>query len=189
VYLLELKAGTKLHELTRTGMVPMPDDDLAADLYEEICEVLGTGGYEHYEISNFAKKGRQSRHNLKYWEDSVYMGLGAAAHGMTGRLRYANIEDLDQYMTAVSQDKLPHATQTEVTPEARFKDAMIMGARLVRGIDLALLGERYKVDAVAFVMDTIGDLSNAGLFVLDGQVLKLTHSGRLLSNVVFARWL
>jgi oxygen-independent coproporphyrinogen III oxidase len=189
VYLLELKAGTKLHELVRAGKVQMTDDDLAADLYEEICNLLGEAGFEQYEISNFAREGRQSRHNLKYWDDSIYIGLGSGAHGMTGRARYANPEELEQYEAAVKQNRLPTATATELTPETRFKDALIMGTRLVRGVDLELLGERYQVDAKAFVIDTIGDLSDAGLFVLDGGLLTLTPRGRLLSNVVFARWL
>jgi oxygen-independent coproporphyrinogen III oxidase len=189
VYLLELKAGTKLHTLTETGEVPMPDDDLAADLYEEICDILSATGYEHYEISNFARQGCQSRHNLKYWEDSIYVGLGAGAHGMTGRARYANLEDLDQYEAALNKRQLPIAVMTELTPESRFKDALIMGMRLVRGIDLRRLSDQYQADAKAFVMDTIEDLSESGLFVLDGESLTLTPRGRLLSNVVFARWL
>jgi putative oxygen-independent coproporphyrinogen III oxidase len=189
VYLLELKTGSRLCELIATGEAPMPDDDFAADLYEEICNILGVAGYEHYEISNFAKKGRQSVHNLKYWEDSIYIGLGSGAHGMTGRHRYANLENLDQYETAVDQNRLPYATLTELTPEARFKDALIMGMRMTRGVDFAHFGDRYRVDAKKFVMETVGDLRDADLLILDGEVLRFTPRGRLLSNLVFVRWL
>jgi oxygen-independent coproporphyrinogen-3 oxidase len=188
VYLLELKPGTRLHTRITSGATEKPDDDLAADLYEETCSLLSASGYEHYEISNFAREGRLSRHNLKYWEDSPYIGLGAGAHGMTGRVRYANLEDLRQYQNEVNQEKLPVATLTELTPETRFKEALIMGLRLVRGVDLEHMSRRYLVDVKAFVADTVGDLSHAGLVALDGEILSLTPRGRLLSNVVFSRW-
>lgn len=189
VYLLERKPGTKLHDFISSGEAPMPDDDLAADLYEEICSFLESAGYEHYEISNFAREGRVSRHNLKYWEDSPYIGLGSGAHGMTGRARYANLENLERYEAELSQGRLPTATFTELLPETRFKDALIMGLRLTKGLDLDYLSVRYSVDARAFVLGTIADLEDAGLFVLGEAVLRFTPKGRLLSNIVFSRWL
>ena len=84
VYLLEVKEGTALEACIRNGQVQAPDDDLTAMLYEHICETVVKAGYEHYEISNFARPGRVSRHNLKYWQDCIYIALGAGGHGMTG---------------------------------------------------------------------------------------------------------
>ncbi|MGO9571971.1 MAG: radical SAM family heme chaperone HemW [Desulfomonilaceae bacterium] len=188
IYLLELKSGTKLNSMIRDGQMPPLDDDLSADLYEDICLFAETAGYQHYEISNFARNRRFALHNLKYWQDRLYIGCGSGAHGMTGRGRYANLENLEDYEQAVGEDRLPFQSLTEMTPMTRFKDALIMGLRLVNGIDLELLGKRYQVDALAFVMDTIGDLEPAGLFVLDRDNLVLTSRGRLLSNVVFSRW-
>ena len=188
VYLLEVKPGTILAANIQAQTVPEPDEDLIADLYEDICSAAAGRGYEQYEIANFCLPGHASLHNLKYWQDRVFLGVGAAAHGMTGRHRYANTGDLHEYEQAVSQPLLPCAHMQELTPETRFKDALIMGLRLVKGLDLDVLGCAYRVDARAYVEETIGDLSEAGLFVIQGSTLRLTDRGRLLSNVVFARW-
>jgi oxygen-independent coproporphyrinogen-3 oxidase len=188
IYLLELKKGTKLDSMIRDGRLPPPDDDLCADLYEDICLFAGKTGYEQYEISNFARNGLVALHNLKYWEDKVYIGFGPGAHGMTGRHRYANLENLQEYERAIRQSSLPFASLAELTPAGRFKDALIMGLRLVKGMDLQALGKHYQVDARTFVMETIGDLESAGLFTLAGHSLVLTAKGRLLSNTVFSRW-
>lgn len=188
IYLLELKPGTKLEAKIRGQELPPLDDDLAAELYEDLCSAVIGAGYEHYELSNFAREGYCCRHNLKYWCDEIYLGFGAGAHGMTGRARYANLEDVATYRECIDSGRLPVASFTEMTPEIRFKDALIMGLRLVRGLDLELLGARYRVDAREFVVETIGGLHPAGLFVLEGHQLRLTARGRLLSNTIFSRW-
>jgi oxygen-independent coproporphyrinogen III oxidase len=188
IYLLEVKEGTELEARIRSGQVQVPDDDLAATLYEYICETVGGAGYEHYEISNFARPGGVSRHNLKYWEDGIYVAFGPGAHGMTGRNRYVNMEDLNNYAEFVNENKMPFSSLTELSPEIRFKDALIMGTRLVAGLDLQFLGERYRVDAEAFVRASIGDLSDSGLFKTEARKLILTARGRLLSNIIFSRW-
>ncbi len=188
VYLLEVKEGTALEACIRNGKVQAPDDDLTATLYEHICETVVKAGYEHYEISNFARPGRVSRHNLKYWQDGIYIALGAGGHGMTGQHRYANVGDLDKYSESINHDEVPFESLTALTPEVRFRDALIMGTRLVRGLDLELLGKRYNIDAEAFVRDTIGDLSDSGLHTIEQGKLRLTPKGLLLSNIVFSRW-
>ncbi len=187
VYLLELKEGTKLAEQMREHGLTL-DDDTTADMYEDICLLLSRAGYVHYEISNFARSGQFSAHNLKYWTDKVYIGVGAGAHGMTGRHRYANCADIKEYEEALGRGDLPVATMTPMSPMDRFRDALIMGLRLVEGIDLRLYGEQYRMDCRAFTAETVGDLEQSGLLVRTGDNLRLTPRGRLLSNVVFSRW-
>ncbi|MBI5572180.1 MAG: radical SAM family heme chaperone HemW [Desulfomonile tiedjei] len=188
VYLLEVKEGSRLDAMIRSGQILAPDEDLAADIYLDVCSSLAEAGYAQYEISNFAPEGHRSKHNLKYWRDRPYLGLGPAAHGMTGRARYANAADVAAYERNVNEDRLPAGTFMDFTPDIRFREALIMGLRLVEGLDLVKLGERYRVDARAFVLETIGDLESAGLFVLSRDHLALTARGRLLSNIVFTRW-
>jgi len=188
VYLLEIKEGTRLDALIRRGSVLPPDDDLAADLYDDVRKQLTKAGYVHYEISNFARAGCFSKHNLKYWQDAVFVGLGPGAHGMTGRHRYANVYDFGAYVNRLDRGLLPFGSVTPLTPWGRFKDSLIMGARLVEGLDLKRLGQRYGIDAVEYVESTAGDLREAGLFVLEGGMLTLTDRGRLISNTLFARW-
>jgi len=188
VYLLELKEGTSFYRLVRSGELSEPDDDLAAQMYEDIRSRTVAAGYEHYEISNFALQGRRCSHNLKYWEDKPFLGTGPGAHGMTGRHRYANLEDFNSYVRAVGEGKLPQATLSRLTPMTRFQDAMIMGMRLVRGVSLNEMARRYGMDTLAFVSETVPDLFDAGLVRLEGDVLSLTERGHLLSNIVFSRW-
>ncbi|AFM25725.1 radical SAM family heme chaperone HemW [Desulfomonile tiedjei] len=188
VYLLEVKPGTRLHRLIDAGELPGPDEDLAADMYETLCRDAKEAGYEHYEISNFALPGKQSIHNLKYWTDCVYIGFGPGAHSMDGRTRYANFRDLTDFEKAVEAGDLPIEIKTKLTPEMRFKDALIMGLRLVGGLNLELISERYNVDALQFIKKTVGDLLDQGLLRMQGEILLLTDRGRLLSNMVFSRW-
>jgi oxygen-independent coproporphyrinogen-3 oxidase len=188
VYLLELKEGTELETLVRRGTIAPVDDDLAADMYEDVCILANAAGYEQYEISNYALEGRSCRHNLKYWTDAPYLGVGPGAHGMTGRHRYANFSDLAQYQSALNSGRLPLEWTSELTPLTRFTDALIMGLRLTNGLDLRGLSHRYQVDASRFVHETIGELEPAGLFSLADNVLILTARGRLLSNIIFSRW-
>lgn len=189
VYLLEVKEGTRLEALIRAEELPPVDDDLVADMYEDVRRLAQASGYVHYEISNYARNGWLCRHNLKYWTDAIYIGLGPGAHGMTGRHRYANCADITEYGSALEANVLPLESVSELTPMGRFKDALIMGARLVQGVDLKVLGERYGVNARDFVERTVGDLEPAGLFHLDSHRLILTSRGLLLSNVLFSRWL
>jgi len=188
VYLLEVKGGTALEDMIRAGTISMPDEDLTADMYEDIREITAKAGFEHYEISNFALPGCHARHNMKYWQDELFVGLGMAAHGMTGRHRYANADNMTDYDAALSRASRPFSSIEALTPETRFKDALIMGLRLVKGLDLADLNRRYQVDSVAFVKETAGDLEAASLLVLNGARAYLTDRGRLLSNMVFSRW-
>ena len=188
LYLLELKAGTPLESAVTNGEIEAPDDDLQADMYEEVHRIAELAGYHQYEIANYARNERFSRHNMKYWTDKIYLGLGPGAHGMTGRHRYAHVSDIKGYCAAIARGELPFESVDELTPTGRLKDALIMGLRLVRGVDLRELSSRYSADAARFVTQTIGDLDPAGLYHLDGDMLALTEKGRLLSNIVFSRW-
>jgi oxygen-independent coproporphyrinogen-3 oxidase len=188
VYLLEVKPGAKLHRDIRQGLIPEPDDDEQAEMYELMCRMIEEAGYEQYEISNFARLGYESKHNLKYWRDSRFIGLGAAAHGMTGRIRYSNNEDLGVYFKAIETGRPPVDQEAVLTAETRLKDALIMGARLVHGIDMIELGRRYKAPLREFILESVGDLASQGLFTIDDRFFRLTTRGRLLSNLVFSRW-
>ncbi len=188
VYLLEVKPHTKLHKDVLEGAVNLPDDDEQAEVYELMCRVMEEVGYRQYEISNFAKPGFESKHNLKYWQDGPFIGLGAGAHGMTGKVRYSNHEDIEEYLQAVEGHRLPVDQEAALTPETRLKDALIMGARLVKGIDMIDLGRQYKADLRRYMLESVGDLAQQGLFSMDDRFFRLTTRGRLLSDLVFSRW-
>jgi oxygen-independent coproporphyrinogen III oxidase len=188
VYLLEVKRGSTLEKNVRSRQVELLDDDLVADMYEAICQELGSMGFEQYEISNFSKQGMQSKHNLKYWMDQVFLGFGVAAHGMTGRTRYANTDGLQKYIGGISAKRSIRTSMQDLDPVTRLKDALIMGLRLNKGVDLALMGSRYGFDASLFVKETLCGLENLDLFVIERDCIKLTDRGRLLSNIIFSRF-
>jgi len=128
---------------------------------------------EHYEIANFALPGRRSRHNLKYWQDRDYLGLGMAAHGFIGGVRYANHEQPADYEKAINWGEQPRATATRLSAETRLRDALIMGLRLVEGVDPRGIGTRYRVDVSSMVRSVAGDLEDAGLIVIGNNRIEI----------------
>lgn len=188
VYLFELKEGSAINRRIMDREETPLDDDLSAELYEVCCDYLTAEGYRQYEISNFSKEGFDCRHNLKYWTDTDYLALGAGAHGLLGEWRYENFCLLNDYLGRISRGELALKRMIRMSPFDRFRDALIMGARLVRGVDLESLAERYQVDAPGFVNASVADLKDQGLFELKDGIFRFTPKGRLLSNQVFSRW-
>ncbi|HET6936364.1 MAG TPA: coproporphyrinogen III oxidase family protein, partial [Candidatus Angelobacter sp.] len=193
VYMLEVDQDSRLgRELIAGGTKYhahfVPDDDLAADFYETACERLNAAGIRQYEISNFAREGFQSRHNLKYWTRQPYLGFGVDAHSMLpaagGResFRFATTDNYDQFLLS------PHVTVTKVTREQALEESFFLGLRLNRGVSVAELSPQFgaAVDAYAPVID---ELIGAGLLQHEGDSVKLTARGRLLSNEVFERFI
>jgi oxygen-independent coproporphyrinogen-3 oxidase len=188
-YMLDLKENTPLAASILNGEIQEPEDDQAAHMWRRLVNLCVSNGFDHYEISNFAKPNHRSTHNLKYWRDEIFLGLGAGAHGMIGNYRYSNIEDVDEYIRVTNLGLGPIVGLSKLSPLGRFKDALIMGGRLVEGVDLLKLGEDYQIDAKEYALQTIADFMNIGLCVIDNNLLRLTQNGMLLSNQIFSRWL
>ncbi len=203
LYMLEVDQDSRLgRELiaggTRYHAHFVPDEDATADFYLEGCQLLDTAGVRQYEISNFAREGRESRHNLKYWNRQPYLGFGVDAHSllrandsgqdarmMTGgalalqmeAVRFATPDSLNDYLAGAP------LTVTPVSPRAALEESFFLGLRLTRGVDLR------QLDPAGDFAGTITELRQAGLaHVQDGR-LRLTARGRLLSNEVFQRFL
>lgn len=181
LYLLEIHSGTPLAEQVRSGRQPHPDDDLAAEMYEMMLDELAAAGYEQYEISNFARPGRESRHNTKYWRlDPVY-GFGVSAHSFDGRERYANERDTAKYVEMIEGNGSAEAMREMIDVPSEY---IFLGLRLNDGIDIADYETRFGVS----LSDKIAVLSaNDLVTILDGK-LKLTRKGMLFSNEVFAEF-
>ena len=195
VYMLEVDEDSRLgRELiaggTRYHAHHVPDEDLTAELYTRACEKLEAAGIPQYEISNFARTGQESRHNLKYWTRQPYMGFGVDAHSMLpatdpllDAVRFATPDSLEAHMAAV----LP--TRTPVAREAALEEEFFLGLRLNRGVDLREIGSKFGDSAMEHLSETIVELVQGGLLGLEGSVIRLTPAGRLLSNEVFERFL
>jgi len=202
IYMLEVDEDSRLgREVivggTRYGAEAVPDEDRAAALYEMGCEALAAAGIEQYEISNFARSGHRSRHNMKYWRRQPYMGLGLDAHSMllteSGGVRFQNADDLDEYMDS-GDGVLPLLREKKdeaefLSREAAFEETLFLGLRMNDGIEGERLRQEFGDEMVAGVMPAVDEAREAGLLVLEDERLKLTARGRMASNEVFSRLL
>jgi oxygen-independent coproporphyrinogen-3 oxidase len=186
IYLLEVDEGSRLgREVislgTRYSAPAVPSDDDMAAFYEQACERLGAAGYEHYEISNWARPGRRSRHNLKYWQREPYIGFGAGAHSFNGTERWANVHDPAEYVAAIEQDRLPIEQRERQTAQQALDEELFLGLRLLEGIDAARIERQYDVS----LLPRLAALRDAGLLEMDGHTARLARSRLAISNEVF----
>jgi len=193
IYMLEVDDDSRLgRELIAGGQKYhahfVPDEDLTAGMYEVACERLDTVGIRQYEISNFARAGFESTHNLKYWTRQPYLGFGVDAHSMLASgdgqaVRFSNPDSLDKYLARAAKERTP------VSLEFALQEALFLGLRLNRGIDLQYLVTKFGENEVSSYMESISELTTAGLVEKDGTTIRLTSRGRMLSNEVFERFI
>jgi len=208
VYMLEVDEESRLgremlEQGTRYSAGAVPTEDEAADWYSQACVLLDEAGVHQYEISNFARRGHRSRHNLKYWERQAYVGFGLDAHSMLhtnmGAVRFANTSDLDRYLgnaPAVTPFRLLEADQEVAAPEVdivgsneAFEESLFLGLRLVEGVDLNKLRSQFGNAMVKDAMPALLEVCDAGLLQMNADRVRLTPQGRLVSNEVFSRLL
>ena len=186
-YLLEVHSGTPLADHIRRGLQPVPDEDLAAVMYEWMIERAAAAGYEHYEISNLCKQGFSSRHNTKYWTGAAYYGFGCSAHSFDGRARrWSNQRDVLRYVENVEQGSSPVVEEQDLTEADQRAEALFLGMRMMRGVDVREYSELFGVDLRAEHRDELDRFREAGLVEFDGDLIRLTRNGALMSNEVFA---
>jgi putative oxygen-independent coproporphyrinogen III oxidase len=185
VYLLESDKETPLGRAVRSGRAALAGDDALAAAYEETVAALEGEGFALYEISNFARDGRRSRHNLKYWTDAPFAGFGNGAHGYVQGRRRANLRDLAPYLEAVAGGREPVAWEEGFEARRRLAEALFLGLRVLEGVDLAALASRYGEDPKTVWAEAWARGEEAGLVVLNGDRARLTREGRLRSNELF----
>jgi len=202
VYNLILEHGTPMNAWVARGLLPAPDDDLAADMYEHARDRLADLGYEQYEISNWARRDGDGkllacRHNLQYWRSLPYLGLGAGAHGYAGGVRTVNVRAPQAYIERMSgQDGRPFprgaatVNAAEVERADEMGEMMMMGLRLVReGIAEPVFRSRFGVGIAETFQEETGKLVRQGLLEWSGDALRLTSRGVLLGNRVFMEFI
>lgn len=186
-YLLEVHSGTPLAEHIRRGLQPVPDDDLAAEMYRWMLEQAAEAGYEHYEISNLCQPGFHSRHNVKYWTTEPYYGFGCSAHSHDGQARrWSNERDVRKYVEMIEGGNSPIVEEQLLTREEMRAEALFLGMRLMRGIDRRSYRESFGIDLLEEHAGDLDRFRRAGLLEVEGEVIRLTRNGALLSNEVFA---
>ena len=186
-YLLEVHSGTPLAEHIRRGIQPEPDDDLAGVMYEWMLEQAACAGYEHYEISNLCRPGFHSRHNVKYWSAEPYYGFGCSAHSYDGTTRrWSNHRDVLKYVVVIENGEPAVVDEQQLSQSDVKAEAVFLGMRLMQGVDLRRYRESFGVDLRDEHADDLDRFCKAGLLELDGDLIRLTRTGALLSNEVFA---
>ena len=193
LYALGLEEGTPMQRWVDTGKLPTPDDDLAADMYNLASERLAAAGYRQYEISNWALPDHACRHNLQYWRNQPYLGLGPGAHGYAGGVRYSVLISPQRYIRAMqdgdTECEFPRTPATDqytvIDREDEIAETLIMGLRLTdEGIEREVFRGRFGVDLLDIHGETIAKHARYGLLDVDDRRVKLTGQGRLLSNMV-----
>ncbi len=197
LYCLTIEPGTPMQRRLQNGLFDPPDPDLAADQYNLACELLAGRGYEHYEISNWARPGRACEHNLTYWRNGEYLGLGAGAHGHANGYRYHVVRQPRTYIRRMTEGEpagifplTPAVADKHRVDEAEaMSDTVITQLRLLQeGLDMAAFARRFDRSLHEAYGDTVDQLIAWGLLQERGQRLLLTEQGWLLSNQVFYRF-
>src|SRR5947207_4247605 len=193
VYMLEIDEDSRLgRELIAGGQKYhahfVPDEDLTADFYELACDRLNGAGIQQYEISNFARPGFESKHNLKYWTRSPYLGFGVdthsmlSSHGANSAVRFSNPDSLEKYVSGESK------TRSLVDADSSLQEAFFLGLRMNRGISLTELTRNFGETAAENFKENIAELVAVNLLDFCNDTIRLTPRGRLLSNEVFERF-
>ncbi len=184
LYLLEIVQGTPLADQIRNGRQPLPDEDLAAEMYEILVETVSRKGFVQYEISNFARPNYESKHNSKYWTlDAVY-GFGCSAHSFDGvNIRYSNERDTAKYVSLLESENSAIVQKETIDAASEF---IFLGLRLSKGIDLDDYEKRFGVNLNEKYAENLVRLEDLQLIKFEENYLKLTGKGSLFSNEVFA---
>jgi oxygen-independent coproporphyrinogen-3 oxidase len=188
-YSLIVEEGTPLHTLVATGRVPDVDPDIQAERHATAEAALGAAGYDRYEVSNWSKPGRASRHNVLYWSTGDYIGFGAGAHSHVGGRRWWGKKLPRDYIAACSDGTSTIEGDEVLVGDQRAGEALMLGLRLTSGVDVAPFEQRFGADAIASREGEIGSLEAAGLVErIDGK-LRLTSGGTMLANEALCRLL
>jgi oxygen-independent coproporphyrinogen III oxidase len=189
LYLLEIYPNAPLKdEMARAGWSQAPDDD-GADMYIRAMERLEAAGYRQYEISNVARPGRESRHNLKYWTDGEWTGFGCGAHSTVGHVRWNNVAGTSDYVTRIAHHASPVAARRVLSHREQLEEALFMELRLTGGVRLDRIREAYGVDVWREWGSRLASFVDAGLLEHDSARLRLTRAGMLLANDVMTTFL
>lgn len=188
-YALTYEPGTRLFDQLQAGEVSRVDPDLDATMYERTIDTLTEAGYRHYEISNFARPGCECRHNLFYWHNEPYLGIGPSAAGLVNGVRYKNVADVGRYTQAVRAGRSARIEAERRSTEQRARETAMLELRLIKGIDRRRFARRYGHDPAAFFAEAVQRHGKSGLLEATDTRLRLTRAGLLVADTVIADFL
>jgi len=186
LYELMVEPGTPMACWVEEGKVALPDDDAMAEMEAMAQELLASAGYQRYEIANYARPGYECRHNLNYWRNGSYLGLGAAAVSCLSGLRLKHVAAPAQYAALIEKGESPYVEAEALSLQARFRETVIMGLRLLEGVSLPQLADRFGLTPQGYYGKTIERLVERGLLVFGGDFMRLGDQALPVANQVLA---
>jgi oxygen-independent coproporphyrinogen-3 oxidase len=186
MYMLEIYPNAPLRDAMARGRWSLAPDDEVAEMYLSGLDRMDKAGYEQYEISNVARPGRWSRHNLKYWTDGEWLGLGCGAHSTRGGIRWRNVSATEEYVAAMDAGRPVDTDRRPLTGEHQLEEALFTGLRLNAGVDLPAVKERYAADVWARYGGQLQPFVDQGILLYDGRSLRLARAGMLLAHEIMA---
>ncbi|MCY9290004.1 radical SAM family heme chaperone HemW [Bacillus haynesii] len=189
VYSLIVEPKTVFYNLMKKGRLHLPPQDQEAEMYELVMRKMEEAGIGQYEISNYAKKGYESKHNLTYWNNEEYFGFGAGAHGYISGKRTVNAGPVKHYIDLIEQSGFPYKEKHRVTKNEQIEEEMFLGLRKTAGIDKECFFEKYGRSVDDLFPKVLHSLEETGLIVNTNKNVFLTHNGKLLGNEVFQAFL
>ena len=182
VYSLIVEENTKMADLIARNDLQLPDEELERNMYWYVKNYLELKGYNHYEISNFAKKGYESKHNLDCWNQKEYIGFGLAAHSYLNNTRFSNTDNLNNYLNNGWKNKTIQEEQDEISKKYEY---MLLGLRKIEGISIQKFKEKFGENPLFIFRNELNKLVDEGLLIVENDSIKLTNKGLDLANLVW----
>ena len=189
VYSLIVEEGTPIEKKIADGQLKLPNEELEREEYWEVKKFLESLGYKHYEISNFAKTGYESKHNLNCWEQKEYLGFGAAAHSYMKKTRYSNTENIEKYINQEMQSEQLHIVHEVQKEEEQKKEYMLLGLRKIDGVQISSFKNKFGCNPIMEFKNELNKLTQEGLIEIDLDQIKLTEKGIDLANIVWEEFI
>jgi len=188
LYALTIEEETPFLAMRNSGKLDLPGEDIEADMHEEAISILSVAGFEHYEISNFAKPGFTCRHNLTYWRNEPYFGFGAGAASYLRGVRSANVSEPEEYIRRMESGESAVAASESLIGKAAMGETVFLGLRMLSGLNIESFKQRYGLAPMEVFGPQIKNLTERGLLEQTEADIRLTHSGLLFANDVFAEF-
>ena len=189
LYSLTLEPGTRFERLHRGGKLDLPEEDDELEMYESAISTLESAGYERYEVSNFANPGFRARHNLTYWRNGEYLGVGPGAVSYLDGVRFKREKLPAKYISKIDSGADLYVESESLKPLKTLGETIMLGLRLREGVSLSALEARFKIDARQLYSAQIKDLEERGLLEKTDDLIRLTHQGLLLANIALGEFL
>ena len=190
-YSLIVEEGTKIFNQLENNELKLPDEELERNMYWYVKNILELNGYNHYEISNFSKKGKESKHNMNCWNQEEYIGFGIAAHSYINNIRFSNTNNLEEYIKNVNNNELEKnkIIEEEQTVEDIKNEFMMLGFRKIEGVDIAKFKEKFVDNPIFIYKEKLNKLVEEGLIEINLNNIRLTNKGIDFANLVFEEFI